>query len=72
MQYLFRYADQYISLNLVRVFQNEPQNNNPTYPTCAMLPAVEALIGAALRTLLDSNGLSTVRVIGYEVCTPVL
>ncbi|KIJ95890.1 glycoside hydrolase family 30 protein [Laccaria amethystina LaAM-08-1] len=46
--------------------QNEPQNNNPTYPTCAMLPAVEALIGAALRTLLDSNGLSTVRVIGYE------
>lgn len=46
--------------------QNEPQNNNPTYPTCTMSPAVEALIGAALRTLLNINGLSTVRVIGYE------
>lgn len=46
--------------------QNEPQNNNPTYPTCTMSPAIEALIGAALRTLLNINGLSTVRVIGYE------
>ncbi|EDR11767.1 glycoside hydrolase family 30 protein [Laccaria bicolor S238N-H82] len=46
-----------------KVSQNEPQNNNPTYPTCTMSPAVEALIGAALRTLLNINGLSTVRVI---------
>lgn len=37
-----------------------------------MSPAVEALIGATLRTLLDINGLSTVRVLGYEVCTPFL
>ncbi|KAG6826979.1 hypothetical protein H0H92_013684 [Tricholoma furcatifolium] len=46
--------------------QNEPENSNPTYPTATMTPAVEAQIGAALRSLLDSNGLSNVRIIGYE------
>ncbi|KAJ7106818.1 glycoside hydrolase family 30 protein [Mycena crocata] len=46
--------------------QNEPQNNNPTYPTCTMTPAMEGQIGAALRTLLNNNGLSSVKLVGYE------
>ncbi|KNZ71597.1 Endo-1,6-beta-D-glucanase, partial [Termitomyces sp. J132] len=46
--------------------QNEPQNSNPTYPTSTLTPAIEGQIGAALRTLLNNNGLSSVRVIGYE------
>ncbi|KAF8991123.1 glycoside hydrolase family 30 protein [Cyathus striatus] len=46
--------------------QNEPQNNNPTYPSATYTPAVEGQIGAGLRTLLNNNGLSNVKVIGYE------
>ncbi|KAJ7588657.1 glucan endo-1,6-beta-glucosidase [Mycena floridula] len=46
--------------------QNEPENSNPTYPTCSMTPAVEGQIGAGLRTLLNNNGLSSVKVVGYE------
>ncbi|KAG6868840.1 hypothetical protein C0993_009377 [Termitomyces sp. T159_Od127] len=46
--------------------QNEPENSNPTYPTSTLTPAVEGQIGTALRTLLNNNGLSNVRVIGYE------
>ncbi|KAJ8693341.1 hypothetical protein PTI98_008345 [Pleurotus ostreatus] len=46
--------------------QNEPQNSNPTYPTCFMTPAVEGQIGTGLRSLLNSNGLSGVKVIGFE------
>ncbi|RDB26922.1 Endo-1,6-beta-D-glucanase [Hypsizygus marmoreus] len=46
--------------------QNEPQNSNPTYPTCTMTPAVEGQIGTGLRTLLNNNGLSGVKVVGYE------
>ncbi|KAG6888229.1 hypothetical protein C0995_009606 [Termitomyces sp. Mi166 len=41
--------------------QNEPQNSNPTYPTSTLTPAVEGQIGAALRTLLNNNGLSSVK-----------
>lgn len=32
-----------------------------------MTPAIEGQIGAGLRTLLNNNGLSNVKVIGYEV-----
>ncbi|KAF8172956.1 glycoside hydrolase family 30 protein [Mycena galopus ATCC 62051] len=46
--------------------QNEPENSNPTYPTCQMTPAMEGQIGAALRTLLNNNGLSSVKLVGYE------
>ncbi|KIK64378.1 glycoside hydrolase family 30 protein [Collybiopsis luxurians FD-317 M1] len=46
--------------------QNEPQNSNPTYPTCTMTPDVEAQIGSSLRALLNANGLSGVKIIGYE------
>ncbi|KAF5378899.1 hypothetical protein D9615_006856 [Tricholomella constricta] len=47
--------------------QNEPQNSNPTYPTCTMTPSIEGQIGTGLRTLLNNNGLSGVKVVGYEV-----
>ncbi|KAF7314148.1 Glycoside hydrolase family 30 protein [Mycena chlorophos] len=46
--------------------QNEPENSNPTYPTCTWTPATEGQVGAALRTLLNNNGLSAVHLIGYE------
>ncbi|KAJ7648111.1 glycoside hydrolase [Roridomyces roridus] len=46
--------------------QNEPENSNPTYPTCTMTPDTEGQIGAELRTLLDSNGFSDVKLVGYE------
>lgn len=47
--------------------QNEPENSNPTYPSCLMTPAVMAQIGTSLRSLLNNNGLSGVKVYGFEV-----
>jgi len=44
--------------------QNEPLNTNPTYPTAKLTAAHEAQIGNALRNLLDSNGFSSVKLIG--------
>ncbi|KAG9045999.1 hypothetical protein FS837_005291 [Tulasnella sp. UAMH 9824] len=46
--------------------QNEPLNSNPTYPTAYLASADEATIGQTLRGLLNSNGLSSVKLIGYE------
>ncbi|TBU31803.1 glycoside hydrolase [Dichomitus squalens] len=46
--------------------QNEPENNNPTYPTCLLSAAQEAAIGKTLRSLMDSNGFSSTKIIGYE------
>ncbi|KAK2462621.1 hypothetical protein APHAL10511_005354 [Amanita phalloides] len=46
--------------------QNEPQNNNPTYPTCVIDPDVEAQLGITLRSLLNANGLGNVKIIAYE------
>ncbi|KAI0789818.1 glycoside hydrolase [Abortiporus biennis] len=46
--------------------QNEPQNSNPTYPTCKISASQEAQIGLALRTLLNNNGFSSTKIIGYE------
>lgn len=46
--------------------QNEPENSNSTYPTCSMSPQVMAQIGTSLRSLLDANGLSSVKIYGYE------
>ncbi|KAL0950447.1 hypothetical protein HGRIS_010396 [Hohenbuehelia grisea] len=46
--------------------QNEPQNGNPTYPTCIMTPSVEGQIGSGLRALLNNSGLSGVKIVGYE------
>src|SRR5258707_14341686 len=56
-----------ISHILIHHCQNEPQNSNPTYPTCTMTPDMEGQIGSSLRSLLNSNGLSNVKIIGYEV-----
>ena len=47
--------------------QNEPQNNNPTYPTATFTPATEAQVANKLRTLLNNNGLSDVKLIGTVV-----
>ncbi|KAL6302008.1 glycoside hydrolase superfamily [Sparassis latifolia] len=46
--------------------QNEPQNSNPSYPTCLISASQEAQIGLSLRTLLNNNGFSSVILIGYE------
>ncbi|KDQ09357.1 glycoside hydrolase family 30 protein [Botryobasidium botryosum FD-172 SS1] len=46
--------------------QNEPENSNPTYPTALVAPDVAALVGNALRTLLNNNGFSRVKIIGYD------
>ncbi|KAJ6504441.1 glycoside hydrolase family 30 protein [Mycena vulgaris] len=46
--------------------QNEPGNSNPTYPSSTLTPATEGQIGAALRALLNNNGLSSVKIIGYD------
>ncbi|QRV88287.1 glycoside hydrolase family 30 protein [Ceratobasidium sp. AG-Ba] len=46
--------------------QNEPENGNPTYPTTVMQFSQEASIGQALRPLLNNNGFSSVKIIGFE------
>lgn len=46
--------------------QNEPQNSNPTYPTMLLPVQQEALVGRALRSLLDSNGFSYIKIMGYD------
>lgn len=51
----------------IRCTQNEPQNSNPTYPTCIMTPDVEGQIGSDLQSLLKSSSLSGVKIVGYEV-----
>ncbi|KAI0081546.1 glycoside hydrolase [Panus rudis PR-1116 ss-1] len=46
--------------------QNEPQNSNPSYPTCKISASQEAQIGTALRTLLNNNGFSGTKIIGFD------
>ncbi|KAI0632331.1 glycoside hydrolase [Trametes polyzona] len=46
--------------------QNEPENYNPTYPTCVMTPDQEAAIAQSLRSLMDSNGFSGTKIFGYD------
>ncbi|EEB89682.1 hypothetical protein MPER_12194 [Moniliophthora perniciosa FA553] len=46
--------------------QNEPQNNNPTYPTSTYSPQLEAQVGSALRSLMNNNGFGSVKLIGYD------
>ncbi|KAJ6526635.1 glucan endo-1,6-beta-glucosidase [Mycena vulgaris] len=46
--------------------QNEPQNSQTSYPTTSMTVAVHAQVGIALRALMNSNGFSSVKLIGYE------
>ena len=46
--------------------QNEPENSDSTYPTCLINPQQEAQIGTTLRSLMNSNGFSNTRIIGYD------
>ncbi|KAJ7753420.1 glycoside hydrolase family 30 protein [Mycena maculata] len=46
--------------------QNEVLNSNPTYPSCKMTYQDEGAIGTALRPLMNNNGFSAVKLIGYE------
>ncbi|KAK2462623.1 hypothetical protein APHAL10511_005356 [Amanita phalloides] len=46
--------------------QNEPQNNNPTYPTCTITAIAEAGLGNTLKVLLDGNGLGNVKIVAYD------
>ncbi|XP_006455887.1 hypothetical protein AGABI2DRAFT_188016 [Agaricus bisporus var. bisporus H97] len=46
--------------------QNEPLNSNPTYPTSKLTAAQEAQIGLRLRSLLNSNGFSDTKIVGYD------
>jgi len=46
--------------------QNEPLNENDSYPTDVMPVSIHAQIGNALRTLMNNNGFSSTRLIGYE------
>ncbi|KAI0270572.1 glycoside hydrolase [Gloeopeniophorella convolvens] len=46
--------------------QNEPENSNDSYPTCDMPVNIMAQIGTALRSLMNSNGLSGVRILGFD------
>jgi O-glycosyl hydrolase len=53
--------------------QNEPQYSNPTYPSSTLTPDVEARIGRQLKSLLQLNRLSSVKLIGitaYEFYFP--
>ena len=46
--------------------QNEPEHENPTYPTCIMSASQYATIGNNLKNTLNSNGLGSVKVLAYE------
>lgn len=46
--------------------QNEPENSDPTYPTCIFTPTQEANVGIALRPLMDDNGFGGTRIVAYE------
>ena len=68
-QYLFKAVQALENKNLTPYAiscQNEPLNSNPTYPTMLLPVAQEAKVGTALRSLLNSNGLSSVKIIGYD------
>lgn len=45
---------------------NEPQHSNESYPTMLVSVSQEAIIGSILRSLLDSNGFTDVKLIGYD------
>lgn len=46
--------------------QNEPQNSDSTYPTMLLDVGQAASVGKSLRSLLDKNGFSDIRTIGYD------
>ncbi|KAJ7438487.1 glycoside hydrolase family 30 protein, partial [Mycena latifolia] len=46
--------------------QNEPQYSDTSYPSTTVPAATEATIALALRTLMNNNGFSGVKIIGYD------
>lgn len=46
--------------------QNEPENSNPTYPTCKFTAAQEAAVGRALRSAMNGAGFSGTKIVGYD------
>ena len=46
--------------------QNEPENSDPTYPTCIFTPTQEANVGRSLRSLMDGNGFGGTRIVAYD------
>ena len=51
---------------LTDIPQNEPENSNPTYPTAIVTATQEAQVATALRTLMNNNGFSGTRIIGFD------
>ncbi|KZT69669.1 glycoside hydrolase family 30 protein [Daedalea quercina L-15889] len=46
--------------------QNEPENENDSYPTALIPASYEAKIGSELRALMDSNGFTDTIIVAYE------
>ncbi|KAF7322464.1 Glycoside hydrolase [Mycena chlorophos] len=46
--------------------QNEPMYSDSTYPSCTIAVADEATIGTNLRTILNNNGYSSVKILGFD------
>ncbi|KAG8845893.1 hypothetical protein FRB96_002223 [Tulasnella sp. 330] len=46
--------------------QNEPLNSDSTYPSSTLPSATAATIGTTVRTLLNNNGFSAVKLFAYE------
>ncbi|KAF8346582.1 glycoside hydrolase family 30 protein [Amanita rubescens] len=67
--YLLKCLQGFVSLG-IRPYaisvQNEPQYSNPTYPTASFTPAMEGQVARALREAMQKNGLTDIKLIGYE------
>jgi O-glycosyl hydrolase len=50
--------------------QNEPQNGDGTYPTCAMSVDAMGQVATQLHANLAKAGLGSTKIIGFEVCLP--
>jgi O-glycosyl hydrolase len=51
---------------ILSLLQNEPENDNPTYPSMKMSSDDMGQVGNELRSLLDKNNLKDLKIIGYE------
>jgi hypothetical protein len=63
------FHDEPTDLTLV---QNEPENSNPTYPTCLMSPDDMGHVGLELRSLMNVAGLGSTKVRVADDRIPVL
>ncbi|KAI5114826.1 hypothetical protein M0805_000414, partial [Coniferiporia weirii] len=67
--YLFKSAQGFKSKEFTPYaisIQNEPQSSNPSLPSAIYTTSAQAAVAVALRQLLDSNGMPSVKIIGYE------